>query len=95
METTSAPLNLLEVVPAQIARAYTGKPGCMCGCNGKYYSYEAHEHSTKRPHMVAKILKALQDHETAFGPDAVRMDPDGWWAEARVGNKDLVVYFKK
>ena len=59
-----------------VKRAYVGKPGCACGCKGKYYESGS---------MVTKILRTIQANET------IATDGGGW-LEARVGGKDFVVY---
>lgn len=35
-----------------VARVYSGKPGCMCGCNGKYW---------ETGFMVKRVLDILQE----------------------------------
>lgn len=47
---TQAELNVLTV--DLIGRVYSGKPGCMCGCNGKYY---------EQGPMVKKVLNRLRN----------------------------------
>ena len=29
-------LNISEITLSQVARVYSGRAGCMCGCRGKY-----------------------------------------------------------
>lgn len=57
------------LVPSQVLNVYSGKPGCMCGCNGKYWTNPAHlveaevspEDSKPRDMtMVKRILGILQ-----------------------------------
>ena len=34
---TLVPAEVLQtLVPAEVLRAYAGRPGCMCGCRGRY-----------------------------------------------------------
>lgn len=39
-----------------VTRVYTGKPGCMCGCNGKYKMAAAHveKAATEQGYPVAE-----------------------------------------
>jgi hypothetical protein len=30
-------IDIQSITPDMVVRAYVGKPGCMCGCKGKYY----------------------------------------------------------
>ena len=71
-------MKIQDITPSQVKRAYKGKPGCMCGCNGKYYDSGA---------MVTKILRTIQANE-----EAVEVDPAGTWVAARIGGKEHCVY---
>jgi hypothetical protein len=54
-------MNIQEITPSQIVRAYSGKIGCMCGCKGKYYTSVADgTHSDTNPGMVTRILRTIQ-----------------------------------
>lgn len=70
-------INLQELTPAMVKRGYVGKPGCACGCKGKYYESGSL--------MVTKILRTIQANENL-------VTDEGGWLEARVGGKDYVVY---
>lgn len=63
-----------------ILTAYSGKPGCACGCNGKYvvtqqsraeaetdrgYAYDDEE---VNPKQVKRVLKQVQKHAALGGP---------------------------
>lgn len=69
--------NIQELTPAMVKRGYVGKPGCACGCKGKYYESGSL--------MVTKILRTIQANETIATDGGV-------YIEARVGGKDYVVY---
>lgn len=78
-------IKLQELTPANVHRAYLGKPGCMCGCKGKYYTSTKVDHSTVNPAMVTKILRTIQANEDL-------LETDNNWLAARVGGKEYVVY---
>ena len=78
-------INLQELTPAQVVRAYVGKPGCMCGCKGKYYSTEKKDYTIVNPAMVTKILRTVQANEDL-------LEAYSNWYAARVGGKEYVVY---
>ena len=80
-------IKLQDITPAQVFRAYMGKPGCMCGCKGKYYYSERHPHGTVDPAMVTKVLRTIQAND-----ELATLDAEGQWAAARVGNKEYCVY---
>lgn len=45
-------MNIQNINVEDIARVYSGRPGCGCGCRGKYYD---------APHkMVKRILNKLK-----------------------------------
>lgn len=83
-------MDLQKVAPSQIARAYMGKPGCMCGCRGKYYTSTKVDHSNVDPKMVTKILRIIQANE-----EIAEFDPDGCYIAALVGGKEHCIYFKE
>ena len=45
---------------SKVTRVYSGKPGCMCGCNGKYYSPETSQRTVTR---IVNELNANLDTE--------------------------------
>ena len=64
---------LSSLTVEDVLQVYSGKQGCMCGCNGKYFvnpSHReeadkehgyAHEDADMSPRMVKKVLKLLQE----------------------------------
>lgn len=75
-------LNIQEITPAQLKRAYKGKVGCMCGCRGKYYEPD--------DRMLVKILRTIQANE-----ETIEVDPSGEWIAARIGGKEHCVWLKE
>jgi hypothetical protein len=73
-------MSIQDITLDHVTRAYRGKPGCACGCKGKYYEPGANRA------MVAKVLRTIQANE-----EIARSV--GNWVEARVGGKVYVVYF--
>lgn len=82
-------INLQDLTPAIVKRAYLGKPGCMCGCRGKYYTTasnkEAKSYDSVNTAMVTKVLRMLQANEELIEVG------DNYFA-AQVGGKEYVVY---
>jgi hypothetical protein len=67
-------MNIQEITPSQIVRAYSGKVGCMCGCKGKYYTSVADgTHSMENPGMVTRILHIIQ----AAPPEEIEVNVPG------------------
>jgi hypothetical protein len=75
---------------ANVEKVYSGKPGCMCGCRGKYsyaqgceegYDDQVNERSVKL------IFNKVMNH-----PDRI-VEPGYAWLNT--GTRNLVVYFKE
>jgi hypothetical protein len=47
--------------PAKVARVYSGKPGCGCGCRGKYWD------DGRNVRRVVKAMKAHLDEAEEAG----------------------------
>jgi len=72
--------NIMDTSKHNIKRVYSGKPGCMCGCRGKY---------TESGAQVTKVYNMVMNH-----PD-VKFSEVGKCAYLEpVGNRNYVVYFK-
>jgi hypothetical protein len=78
-----------------IAKVYSGKIGCMCGCNGKYSYNEGVPHedwqgkvSTRSVKIIAG--KVLSNPNANYGESAEYV-----FVEDRERNRIQVVYFKK
>lgn len=67
-------MDIQDVTVDQVERVYSGRPGCGCGCLGKYY--DAPHKMVKR---VLNVLQALSPEEKA--PKHFRgfgfQEPDG------------------
>lgn len=73
------PLRAFTV--AQVKRVYSGKPGCMCGCLGKYYE--------PGDRMIAKVLRILQADPRTVLEDGIAYTPRNLLAD---GERSYVVY---
>lgn len=83
-----------------IVKVYSGKIGCMCGCNGKY-SYTAdgaknfgpgYDVSDSVNERSVKIIAG----KVLNNPNADRTESDEYvFVEDRARNRIQVVYFKK
>ena len=65
---------------ANVERVYSGKLGCMCGCQGKY----------TEPHESARSVKIM--FNKVMNNPAHKMD--GNIAYVETATRNLVVYFK-
>jgi hypothetical protein len=81
-------IDLQDLTPAMIERAYLGKPGCMCGCKGKYYTSTKVDRSSVNPAMVTKILRTIQANEHL-------LETGSSYFAAQVGGKEYVVYLSE
>jgi len=72
-------IDLQDLTPAMIKRAYLGKPGCMCGCRGKYHTVDSNKA------MVTKILRTIQANEHL-------LETGSSYFAAQVDGKEYVVY---
>lgn len=66
--------DIQEITPAMVAKTYSGRPGCMCGCKGKYFYNSLHVKESSKSvgydvsdsindRMVTKILRILQSND--------------------------------
>jgi hypothetical protein len=74
---------------ANVEKVYSGKPGCMCGCRGKY-SY-APGHGDGKYDVVNERSVKLLFNKVMKHPD-VKTEPG--YAFVDTGSRNLVVYFK-
>lgn len=69
----------------EVEKVYSGKPGCACGCRGKYWESGP---------MVKRIVKMFNEF-----PAGATQDLKGNWAEltndASPSQRVYVIYFKK
>jgi hypothetical protein len=65
---------------ANVEKVYSGRPGCMCGCRGRYTTPEQSARSVKI------LFNKVMNH-----PDRI-VEPGNAWLNT--GTRNLVVYFK-
>jgi len=65
---------------ANVEKVYSGRPGCMCGCRGRYTTPEQSARSVKI------LFNKVMNH-----PDRI-LEPGNAWLNT--GTRNLVVYFK-
>jgi hypothetical protein len=63
-----------------VEKVYSGRPGCMCGCRGRYTTPEQSARSVKI------LFNKVMNH-----PDRI-VEPGNAWLNT--GTRNLVVYFK-
>jgi hypothetical protein len=88
MDQAKANEIVQSLTVADIENAYSGKPGCACGCNGKYYCTVASKDEVTASHGYAydddqvndkQVLRILRQVQAAaatdpFEPDIDRVD---------------------
>lgn len=56
------PVNELKPIE-KVSRVYSGKPGCMCGCRGKYWPKTQNDtHTANDKKMIKKIYKLFTEN---------------------------------
>lgn len=86
---------------SQIVKVYSGKPGCACGCRGKYTYVDGAAGESNGWPASSKSRRMAQVRKVFNIVTAAR---DGWGAgsfdfgksymAARVNGRDYVVYFE-
>ena len=80
---------------SNIAKVYSGKCGCMCGCNGKYSYNEGVEHEDWQGAVNVRSVKIIAG-KVLRNPNANFTESNDYvFVEDRVANRIQVVYFKK
>lgn len=89
--------NNIHLQPEDIQCAYSGKPGCACGCNGKYYyakKFQA-EAGKRRGYPVTKnevndtqIVRILN----VIKENAAAAEVGSSYISVTVGNRVYTVY---
>ena len=87
--------SIMKITPDDVGDVYTGKPGCMCGCRGNYWSHPAHAGDSGGPHkpslkMVHKVLNHLKANAAE-----VEADPNGGIFSHETPSRNIVLYLKK
>jgi uncharacterized protein (DUF169 family) len=93
-------IDIQSITPDMVVRAYVGKPGCMCGCKGKYYrnvASDKEDSSVIDAKMVTRILRVLQANEDlveseegAFDGEIIVFGPP-----TGIAKKNYVVYLRR
>jgi hypothetical protein len=80
---------------SNIAKVYSGKCGCMCGCNGKYSYNEGVPHEDWQGKVSTRSVKII-------AKKVITSDKANWdeskeyvFVEDRARNRIQVVYFKE
>lgn len=79
---------------SNIAKVYTGKIGCMCGCLGKYSYNEGVAREDWQGPVNVRSVKIIAG-KVLRNPNANRTESQDYvFVEDRENNKIQVVYFK-
>jgi hypothetical protein len=77
---------------SNIEKVYSGKIGCMCGCQGKYSYNEGEDGQGTVSVRSVKVIAG----KVLNNPAAVRTESANYvFVEDRAANKIRVVYFKQ
>ena len=80
---------------SNIAKVYSGKIGCMCGCLGKYSYNEGVDREEWQGAVNVRSVKIIAG-KVLRNPNANRTESQEYvFVEDRKNNKIQVVYFKK
>jgi hypothetical protein len=80
---------------SKIAKVYTGKRGCMCGCNGTYRYNEGVEHEDWQGKVSTRSVKIIAK-KVFNNPNTVWDESQEYcFVEDRENNTIKVVYFKQ
>ncbi len=63
MDQTKAEEIVQSLTPANIMQAYSGKPGCACWCNGKYYCRPGSVDAVTKSNGYAPDEKSVRDRQ--------------------------------
>ena len=80
-------MNIQSITPEQVTKAYSGKPGCMCGCRGTYYAHTETAHETANPAQVVRILRTIQANEAK-----AEVAENSEWVAYESRSRNYVVY---
>lgn len=76
--------SIPTLTATNVERVYSGKPGCMCGCNGKYYDNGP---------MINKVLNILKNDPRTKIQDGYILYIDE--IDLKQGERNYVVYLKQ
>lgn len=83
--------DIQSINPGDVVKGYKGKPGCMCGCQGKYFyaSTGDGDDSDVNYAQMVHVLRSIQANESKVnGNDA------GTIFSAVIGGKVFAVYLR-
>lgn len=78
---------------SNIAKVYSGKIGCMCGCLGKYSYNEGVDREDWQGEVNTRSVKIIAG-KVMSSPN-VKLDGNIAYVEDRVNNRIRAVYFKE
>ncbi len=79
--TYDDPHGVAHYIAGLATKAYSGKTGCACGCNGNYYVVGDSPNDTKQFNRISKkVVTALNEWAEAWhGGDENEVDPSITW----------------
>jgi hypothetical protein len=76
---------------ANVEKVYSGKPGCMCGCRGKYsYAPGCEDRADRDDNVSARSVKIIFNKVMNHPKHKIEDN----CAFVDTGSRNLVVYFK-
>lgn len=88
------------VIATNVVRVYSGKPGCMCGCLGKYWSAAKHAEAVGLNRGYALSAEDISDKQVTRIVNTINSNLDKVtnvsedWVEVTIGNRIYVAYTK-
>lgn len=104
MTEADAKAFIARITPDMVQKSYSGKQGCMCGCNGKYSINPAHkkEADAERGYTMpaAKTLSSIKRVLRILQADPRTLVQDGYiiavaYDQAEPGERNHVLYLCK
>lgn len=85
MEMNATEITIDQLYAANIVRVYSGKPGCGCGCRGRYWPEEdGMEPSANDVRQIARIRQIMagriRDAKSQDGTFFIEDDKRYYWA---------------
>ena len=84
----------MSVDISNIAKVYSGKIGCMCGCNGKYSYNEGVAHEDWQGAVNVRSVKIIAKKVLTNANANFKESAEYVFVEDRERNRIQVVYFK-
>ena len=103
-QTMSSTAAVQNITTADLLKVYSGKPGCMCGCKGRYYvtAESRAEASADRGYAyddkdvsAAQVLRVLRLVQAAVAGKPAKLEIEREYVYVEAGGRALAIYFRQ